>query len=74
MLINIPYTNTGDQSAIDLEGYTDSFRFYGNYISNNAGGGIEFLDLSRPSDFSTNHKIIGNSFSNNGYAPRDAAF
>jgi hypothetical protein len=74
ILINMPNTNTGDQSAIDLEAYTDSFRFYGNYIGNNAGGGIELLDLSRAGDFSTNHEITGNSFSNNGYAPKDVAF
>ncbi len=74
MFTNVPNTNSPDQSAIDLEGYVDQVRFRGNYFANNAGYGVEFLQLGGGSpprgadDFNTNHEVSGNAFTGNGKA------
>jgi hypothetical protein len=74
MFTNVPNTNSPDQSAVDLEGYVDQVKFYSNYFANNAGYGIEFLQLGGGSpprgadDFNTNHVVSGNAFTGNGNA------
>ena len=61
---------------IDMEGYTNNTYYYGNYISNTNGPGMEFLQLGggnpprNPAlDHNTNNTVTGNTFdSNHGYA------
>ena len=71
---NVPDTNSPDQTGVDLEGYVDQVRFRSNYFGNNAGYGLEFLQLGGGSpprgadDFNTNHEVSGNAFSGNGNA------
>jgi hypothetical protein len=64
---NMPDTADFDESAIDLEGYHDRMTERANYFANNAGPGIEFLQLAgRTGDYSTNHEVSSNTFVRNG--------
>ncbi|SFS65820.1 discoidin domain-containing protein [Paenibacillus sp. BC26] len=76
VLNNVPATGSPDETMIDMEGYTNNTYYYGNYISNTHGPGMEFLQLGggnpprNPAlDHNTNNTVAGNTFdSNNGYA------
>lgn len=64
---NVPNTNSTDQCIVDHEAYNDSDRFRSNYLAGAAGAGLEYLHLGgRSGDFSTNHEVSDNAFSNNG--------
>jgi hypothetical protein len=69
VLVNMPNTNSFDQSAADHEGYTSGIRWRGNYIADNAGPGLEFLALGgRAGDYNNNHEASSNTFLRNGGA------
>lgn len=67
VIANMTDTGSSDESGIDLEGYLDQQKERGNYFYNNAGSGIEMLQLGgRSGDYSTNNAISDNTFINNG--------
>jgi hypothetical protein len=64
---NMPDTGSNDETVIDAEGYVDHVITRGNYFTNNAGAGTEYLQLTdRPGDYSTNHEASDNAFASNG--------
>lgn len=70
VFVNMNHTGSPDETAIDVEGRSDNLRISGNYFGDNAGAGIELLQLAgRPGDYSTNTVIDSNTFSGNGNAP-----
>jgi hypothetical protein len=69
VLVNMPNTNSVDQSAVDFEAYTTGIKMRGNFIADNAGPGLEFLALSgRTGDYNNNHEASSNTFVRNGAA------
>src|SRR3546814_20828044 len=63
----MPGNGAHDQTGIDPEFAVNDVQFRGNLFANNAGAGIELLQLSgRPGDYSTNTVIEQNAFYNNG--------
>lgn len=69
VIMNMPNTNSPDETGIDFEYKIQNTAVRGNYFANNAGAGIELLQLQgRPGDFSTGNTIEENTFYNNGGA------
>ena len=62
-----PDTLSFDQCAIDFEGSTRLVKLHNNYFGQNAGPGIEFLDIWGEKSYSENHEITGNAFEGNGW-------
>jgi len=69
VFVNVPDTGSSDETAMDLEYKISDAMVYGNYFGNNAGAGIEMLQLAnRPGDYSTGSDIADNTFYDNGGA------
>jgi hypothetical protein len=66
ILGNVPDTGVSDETATDFEAYDDHGSYLGNWIGGNAGKGLEFLQLGRPSDYNNNHLVSDNAFTGNG--------
>ncbi|TFC50494.1 right-handed parallel beta-helix repeat-containing protein [Cryobacterium shii] len=67
VVANMPDNSTHDQTGIDLEYAVNNVRIRGNLFANNAGAGVEMLQLAnRSNDFSTGTVIEQNAFYNNG--------
>ena len=63
-----PDTGSHDQCAIDFESTNRSVRVRGCYFGQNAGPGVEFLDIWGEKCFSLDHEVSGNAFEGNGWA------
>jgi hypothetical protein len=61
-------TKSYDQGAIDFEGWMKDAKICNNYFGQNAGPGIEFLDIHGETSYSDNHEIMGNAFEGNGWS------
>lgn len=70
MLIRNQDTKSYDQGAIDFEGWMKDGKIRNNYFGQNAGPGIEFLDIHGDESYSDNHEVQGNAFEGNGWAAR----
>lgn len=69
VMINMPDTSSADETGMDLEFRISNAQVHGNYFGDNAGAGIELLQLAgRPGDYSTGNDISDNTFFNNGTA------
>jgi hypothetical protein len=66
VIANMPDTGSSDETGIDLEAYLDRQIERGNYIYNNAGTGIELLQLGGRSGDSISHTISNNKFIDDG--------
>jgi hypothetical protein len=75
----VPSTSSPDQCFIDIEGYANNSYLISNFVTDTAGPGFEWLQLtagSNPprnpaSDHNTNNNVWSNAFINNaGYALR----
>lgn len=66
-VMNMPDTASHDQTGIDLEYKVRDTKIRGNLFANNAGAGVELLQLGRAGDYSTNTLIEANTFYNNGW-------
>jgi hypothetical protein len=62
-----PDTFSNDQCAIDFEGSTRLVKLRNNYFGQNAGPGVEFLDIWGEKSYSENHEVSGNAFEGNGW-------
>lgn len=63
-----PDTGSHDQCAIDFESTNRHVRVRGCYFGQNAGPGVEFLDIWGEKCFSLEHEVAGNAFEDNGWA------
>jgi hypothetical protein len=61
-----PDSGSVDQCAIDFEATTREVKIRNNYFGQNAGPGIEFLDIWGAESFSEGHEVSGNAFEENG--------
>jgi len=68
MFMRTPNTGSPDQGAIDFEGRTTEIKIRNNYFAQNAGPGVEFLDIWGAESYSENHEVSGNAFEGNGWA------
>jgi hypothetical protein len=65
ILRNEANTGSFDQTGSDLEAYDDQIKYRGSYIGDNAGAGIELLQINGdPNNYSTNTEVSSNAFSN----------
>jgi hypothetical protein len=62
-----PDTLSNDQCAIDFEATTRQVKLRNNYFGQNAGPGVEFLDIWGEKSYSENHEVAGNAFEGNGW-------
>ncbi|MHB0998670.1 MAG: hypothetical protein ACYC27_05435 [Armatimonadota bacterium] len=74
-IVNSMFTRTQetgayDQCAIDYEALTSKSKIRNNYFGQNAGPGIEFLDIHGETSLSDDHEISGNAFEGNGWSTR----
>lgn len=65
MIIEVPNTNSPDQTGLDLEYKNQNAQILSNFFGNNAGPGMEFLGIHGANDYSLNHTVSGNTFFNN---------
>lgn len=63
-----PDTGSHDQCAIDFESTNRNVRVRNCYFGQNAGPGVEFLDIWGEKAFSLDHEVSGNAFEGNGWA------
>jgi hypothetical protein len=63
-----PDSGSVDQCAIDFEGSTRQVKLRNNYFGQNAGPGVEFLDIWGEKSFSEGHEVSGNAFEGNGWS------
>ncbi|MCE5259207.1 MAG: hypothetical protein LLG44_09140, partial [Chloroflexi bacterium] len=75
LFVNNTFTHTPDsgsvdQCAIDFEATTRQVKIRNNYFGQNAGPGIEFLDIWGESSYSEGHEVSGNAFEGNGWSSR----
>ncbi|MHB1357618.1 MAG: hypothetical protein ACYCZF_16740 [Anaerolineae bacterium] len=63
-----PDTGSHDQCAIDFESTNRNIRVRNCYFGQNAGPGVEFLDIWGEKCFSLDHEVSGNAFEDNGWA------
>ena len=68
VIMNMPDTGSPDETGIDFEYKVSNDVVRGNFFANNAGAGIELLQLGRAGDYSTGSVIEENTFYNNGGA------
>ncbi len=61
-----PDTGSNDQCAIDFEATTRQVKIRNNYFGQNAGPGVEFLDIWGKESYSEGHEVSGNAFEGNG--------
>ncbi|WP_394620245.1 right-handed parallel beta-helix repeat-containing protein [Lentzea sp. JNUCC 0626] len=66
VVMNMNDTDSHDQSGIDFEYKVRDSLVRGNFFKDNAGAGVEFLQLGRAGDYSTGGVVEGNTFYNNG--------
>ncbi|MHB9032434.1 MAG: hypothetical protein ACYC6L_05245 [Anaerolineae bacterium] len=65
-----PDSGSVDQCAIDFEATTRQVKIRNNYFGQNAGPGIEFLDIWGETSYSEAHEVSGNAFEGNGWSSR----
>jgi hypothetical protein len=70
-ITNVPPTGSADGCGWDNEMQNNDIEFLGDYIGNNAGAGIEFLNIHNAgydgfSDHNTNNVVTSSLFVNNG--------
>jgi len=63
-----PDTGSHDQCAIDFESTNRNVRVRSCYFGQNAGPGVEFLDIWGEKCFSLDHEVSGNAFEGNGWS------
>ncbi|MCE5260062.1 MAG: hypothetical protein LLG44_13545 [Chloroflexi bacterium] len=63
-----PDTGSHDQCAIDFESTNRNVKVRGCYFGQNAGPGVEFLDIWGEKAFSLDHEVSGNAFEGNGWS------
>lgn len=64
IIFGVPSTSSPDETGIDLEFSEAQVNSHGNLFAQNAGPGIEILDI-HPSDHTTGVNLVGNSFLDN---------
>jgi hypothetical protein len=64
----VPDTGSPDQCAIDFEAFNRKVRVQNNYFGNNAGPGVEFLDIHGDKAYSLDNEVTGNTFEGNGWS------
>ncbi|MHB9034034.1 MAG: hypothetical protein ACYC6L_13425 [Anaerolineae bacterium] len=62
-----PDTGSHDQCAIDFESTNRNVRIRSCYFGQNAGPGVEFLDIWGEKCFSYEHEVSGSAFEGNGW-------
>jgi hypothetical protein len=62
-----PDTGSHDQCGIDFESTNRNIRVRSCYFGQNAGPGVEFLDIWGEKCFSLDHEVSGNAFEDNGW-------
>ncbi|MHB9034035.1 MAG: hypothetical protein ACYC6L_13430 [Anaerolineae bacterium] len=67
MISRVPDSGSVDQCGIDFEAYNREVKLQNNYLGQNAGPGVEFLDIHGPKAWSTNNEVTGNAFEGNGW-------
>lgn len=63
-----PDTGSHDQCAIDFESTNRNIKVLNCYFGQNAGPGVEFLDIWGEKCFSLDHEVAGNAFEGNGWS------
>jgi hypothetical protein len=63
-----PDTGSHDQCGIDFESTNRNVRVRSCYFGQNAGPGVEFLDIWGEKCFSLDHEVSGSAFEENGWS------
>lgn len=64
---DVPNSGSADQTGFDFEAYDSNNNFWGNYVGDTYGPGVEILQLAdRSGDYSTNTNFQSNTFYGDG--------